>query len=168
MSLQPTTVTPRQRTIQWLMYTSILLSLVIFGIDASQTFSTAFYAAPAPIVLSIVHHITILVMFFKEQRQSHITGSLPVMAKLGTTICIWLLMFLWLAIGGLVAFQIDYNLHAFDVGPQYRKPNEFTIAFFTFVVIEFIVILAITILTTVERTILLKGASQTHLGDVEK
>ena len=94
------------------------------------------------------------------------------MAKLWTVICIWLLTFLWLAIGAIVAFNLNWQrYHRFDSPVQHIKPGldeEYKVIYpltLSAIIIEFIVVVLITILTTTERSVLWRKKSPV-IGDM--
>ncbi|KAF8161448.1 hypothetical protein B0H34DRAFT_673387 [Crassisporium funariophilum] len=88
----------RTNHVQGLMWISILLSILVLGTDGSGVFAYSLFSSPAPSVLSITHHITILTLVHKQSRRSLDTTAQPVMTKVGTIVCAWLLALLWLAI----------------------------------------------------------------------
>lgn len=144
----------RQRWIIGLMCASIILSAVVIGTDASINLDMSWKASPGPAGLCIIHHITILILSYKERKSQRIdrARALPAVAKLGTVTCIWLLFLLWALVLGFAAsaFQKEKANHYIPDKDTPKYP-----IVLSFIVVEYVVVVTITTLMTLERSVLL-------------
>ena len=150
-------VSSRQRWIIGLMCASIVLSIIVIGVDASINLEMSWRLSPGPAGLCIIHHASILILSYKERKSPpNLRGALPAMAKLGGIICIWLLFVLWTLVLGFAA----YDFHGYT--RAHSTPDRWTYTYpavFAFIIVEYVVAAAITILMTVERLALRRNSN---------
>ena len=136
------------------MCASIALSAVVIGTNASIHLDTSWSASPGPAGFCIIHHIIILILTYKE-RKSRRNGrtAVPAVAKLVSVMCIWLALAMWVLILGFdaSAFHAEKTSHYIPDKDTPKYP-----IILSFIVVELVVVVAITIIMTVERSALLR------------
>jgi len=144
-------VSSRQRWIIGLMCASIVFSIVIIGVDASNELYPSGSTSPGPAGFCIVHHTIILILSYKERKSQsppNLRDALPAVASLGGVICIWLPFVLW-------TMSLGFSASAFrDDIASHNIPNRDTPKYpvvLAFIVVEYVVVAAITILMMMER-----------------
>ena len=150
------------------MCASIALSIVIIALDGSATFAMTMFTSPGPVTLTIAHHITVLVLSYKEGLQFRNSNPhlLPTMTKRGAVVCIWLLAFMWLFMLAGSCVLIGLGRENGYVGDGFKLSKYWKITLFPFS-LEILVIFTITILATLERSALRKAKSSVADGAVE-
>ena len=159
--------TPRSPIHQWvirLTYTSIALSLLVVGTDASTHLAMSWNSSPGVAALCILHHTIILVLSSKEKNKtqinpyhSHGGASFPVIAKIWNIICTCIFQLLWLLVLGVAITGVQWKVRGSR--KSYLDENKaMRPVVLVFIILESVVLVIMTTLAAMERTMLCRKA----------
>ncbi|KAJ3523265.1 hypothetical protein NMY22_g11518 [Coprinellus aureogranulatus] len=105
----------RTRKIQIVMCFSIVSSLVILRCIPSEDLSPAGYVSPPTALLTLPHHLTIIIMAFMQRRKLYtpeeIPYLVPVTAKLWVVFTSWTLCCFWLVTSLFYLMDLSTTRH---------------------------------------------------------